>query len=713
MNNKSALLLKFTLRLSSSVLILTVFAMSALELFANILGLKNWQTLVFKSNQNLVELSAQIYKGAARLVNRLTLTSGIVILGLVILSLLILAAAWLFIWKREKTVAFEHNLIKKRQGLHSLRWLFASLILIIPWVMLQYTPLGNLLGFFQRLTLLALTAGMVGVLLTSSTDKLVKTSTLIVALLLAASLFTFGGAISGVTSYPFSLHWSEGNRIWDYSALFGRRLYDYPADQPIYAYIDLGRQSLWGLPFLLPKVSIFGIRLWSALLFTIPYAIFGWVVFRRNKKHTPIWLLSGLWSMIFINMGPIYTPLVLVAILVAIAWRNPLWLALPLVTLAGYYAQLSRFTWIFAPAMWAGMLFLADFEIKESRLPIRRWGLAIFGVAAGIMGGYLIPRLPQLGDKIASISRADPISETVISSQPDLLSVEGLQTVITRQPLIWERLLPNPTFGQGILLALLLATGPLIVLLLYLAHTRQWKLDLWGRLILLGTSTAFFTVGLIISVKIGGGSNLHNMDMFLITLLFMAALAWRQAGYRFTTQIDHQAGWLQVVWIFMLFVFTMQPLMKLSPLELPSKEVTQTALNHIRNEVRRASQQGEVLFLDQRQLLTFGYIEDVPLVVEYEKKLMMDKALGGEADYFQPLYDDLAHKRFAIIISEPLKTRTFGNTRSFGEENDAWVQWVSEPLLCFYEPRITIQEVRIQLLYPRSESINCSLDREQ
>ena len=101
-------------------------------------------------------------------------------------------------------------------------------------------------------------------------------------------------------------------------------------------------------------------RFWSSFLFTIPYAIFGLVVFRRASKFTGIWLLSGLWVMIFLYQGPIYTPLVISAILVAIAWRTKWWIGLPLIILAGYYAQITRFTWMFAPALWSAMLFLAD-----------------------------------------------------------------------------------------------------------------------------------------------------------------------------------------------------------------------------------------------------------------------------------------------------------------------------------------------------------------
>ena len=62
--------------------------------------------------------------------------------------------------------------------------------------------------------------------------------------------------LQDISAYPFSIGWSEGNRMWDYSVLFGKDLYDFPQDQTIPAYIDIGRQSLWGLIYLLPKVNI-------------------------------------------------------------------------------------------------------------------------------------------------------------------------------------------------------------------------------------------------------------------------------------------------------------------------------------------------------------------------------------------------------------------------------------------------------------------------
>ena len=110
-----------------------------------------------------------------------------------------------------------------------------------------------------------------------------------------------------------------------------------------------------------------------------------------------------------------------------------------------------------------------------------------------------------------------------------------------------------------------------------------------------------------------------------------------------------------------------------------------------------------MLFLDQRQLLTFGEIRDLPLVDDYEKKYLMDLALSGDAQYFQTFYQDLADHRFSLIVSEPLKLNLQGSTHQFGEENDSWVNWVSAPILCYYEPIENIKRVKVMLLVPRAE----------
>ena len=127
----------------------------------------------------------------------------------------------------------------------------------------------------------------------------------------------------------------------------------------------------------------------------------------------------------------------------------------------------------------------------------------------------------------------------------------------------------------------------------------------------------------------------------------------------------------------------------------------------MQGKIERAQTRGEVLFMDQRQLLTFGYLEDIKLVPEYEKKYVMDQAMAGNAAFFQQFYRDLADQRFALIVSEPLFTRSQDRSDAFGEENNAWVQWVSRPLLCYYKPSEKLKKVKVHLMVPREDVTEC------
>ena len=142
---------------------------------------------------------------------------------------------------------------------------------------------------------------------------------------------------------------------------------------------------------------------------------------------------------------------------------------------------------------------------------------------------------------------------------------------------------------------------------------------------------------------------------------------------------------------------------------MPSDEDVQGVLDYISVSVENADAQGEVLFIDQRQLLTFGYLSKIRLVPEYEKKRLMNEAMTGNPAYFAPYYQDLADHRFSLIITEPLKISYKGEEEGiFGEENDAWTKWVAAPTLCFYEPLETFKAIYVQLLIPREEPLDCS-----
>jgi hypothetical protein len=492
--------------------------------------------------------------------------------------------------------------------------------------------------------------------------------------------------------------------------LFGRFRYNYPVEQPIFAWIDPGRQALWGLPFALPQLSIFGARLWGAALTTIPYALLGWFAFKLPKRERAQWVFAGLWALVFLNQGPIYTPLILSAILVAFARRKPIWLALPLVILAGIYAGTSRFTWSFAPAIWAVMLTASDAVLARGQITSRDW-LRAFVLGLGGLWSKGMPILVGVfSSLLGAVQPSAPVDAT--PGAQGVTSLEGLQATATSQPYTWYRLLPNEAFPPGILLGLALAALPLIWLLIYLARRGFWETVPWQRLILIGGCSAFLVVGIIASAKVGGGGDLHNLDMLLVTLVLIAGVAW-EAGLQ--KQLDKLLGKdakVTRLLAAMILIPALFPLYTGKPLRLPAAERTQFVLQRIQDKVTCAANYGPVLFMDQRQLLTFGFVENVPLVPEYEKKFVMDQALADNESYFDEFYEDLAAGEFALIVSEregttfkELDQESVGD--SLVEESNAWTRWVSIPLLSYYESVANYKDAAIELFMPIGRNFDC------
>lgn len=627
-------------------------------------------------------------------------------------------------------------ILRGEQILEKARWIVAirnasmlvriamiALVLILPIWFLQRTMWGIVFsGLYFRVLLWMLMIALLSVLLTND-NELIHWKPFLASLVLASSAFTIAISLQRVTDYPFSLAWSEGNRIWDYSILFGRARYDIPDGQDIYVLLDSGRQLVGGLVFLIPNVEIETVRLWVGLTLIIPYFLVGSAAYLVADKNMRIWLLMMLWIFLFLRQGPIHPPLVLAAALTIFAWRKQLWLAIPLIVYAGNFAASSRFTWMFAPGIWIGMLELAGASLSSGKLDRSAWSRSLALGFFGIFGGYLLPKLlPLLNRPVESVTDA---SEQIASSG---INSEFIASAITDQPLLWYRLLPNPTYGAGILLGLLIAVLPVSIVLIWLAVSKKWQLNPWQKISIIFPLLAFLVVGLVASTKIGGGGDLHNMDMFLIGLAFTVFIAWVNGG-RDALLNGALPLWVRFALVSSLIIPAIIPLQQLRSYDfgddinilqvltdtpdkkmidmLPDHATVDDALNEIRYFVAYAREQGDVLFIDQRQLLTFGYV-NAPLIPEYEKKLLMNEALSSNADYFQTFYADIAARRFSLIVTEPLRTPVKDSTYQFGEENNAWVTWVSIPVLCYYEEVQTLKDVGVQLLIPKDDPGDCS-----
>lgn len=663
------------------------------------------------------------------------LTWAVALLLFGLFCILCLVVIWLILWSPQRLETTLRFALSVRDWLGPVRWILAALFLFIPVYFLQYTFWGKVLhGPFLRILLAGLSSILLGWVLTKDRSSFINWPAGLTALVLVSGTYTLFVSLIEVTSYPFSLGWSEGNRLWDYSILFGRHLYNYSADQPITVLLDFGRQFIGGVPFLIPGITIWQARLWIALMEVIPYLILGWAAFRLTKNNLGRWVLAGIWAFTFVRQGPIHPPLLICAIVVALVWRRPLWLAVPLIAVTGFFAETSRFTWLFAPAMWAVMLEFGGALTQAQQLNKRTWLRAASVGVAGVLGGYAVPFwLPGILRWARALGQTASVAPGgVVDPVVSPVTVSAVSSSVSGQPLLWYRLLPNSTYGEGILLGLVLATLPLIAILVYLAITRRWKLNLLQKLSIVLPLLAFLVVGLIVSVKIGGGGDLHNLDMFIIGLMFAGAIAWRNGAFQWIDEIPAAPVWVRFMLVALILVPGYQPLLHMVPISitgdrktvatladivedplpnplpdtLPSKEDTDKALERIQRIVAREAQSGEVLFMDQRQLLTFGYV-DVPLIPEYDKKVLINQAMYGDAHYFEGFYQDLASQRFSLIITSPVNRRLDKTEGHFSEENNAWVKWVTTPLLCYYESLDRLKRVDVELLVPRQDTSTC------
>jgi len=630
----------------------------------------------------------------------------IAFLALCALSMALLALSMRAAWKG---IPFLPGMEKAKRLPAWFKQLTAVLLTALPALTKWFAPLPNTinLGFWTSFFLMycaALTAAwLTGDKDTEPQSRLLKVSTYWLA---GGASYAACAKLVFVTGYPFPLYWSEGNRFFDYSTLFGSYRYLVSDGKDIYSFINWGMQLPWALPFVIPNLSIGTFRLWYQLMWILPAFLFGITAYKTfgHKKGMGISSFTfGLWAFVFLDQGPIYAPLLLAGILTMLGLRSRLVPAILAVTLASFYAYESRWTWSFAPGLWAGLAALLminnlSFRREKIRDFIRPVALGL----AGLFGGRLLPNMiPLLASWFNDITNRVGSSTTAVGKpSTNITVIPDIAASATSHTLLWERLFPNSTYPPGILLGLAWAVLPIIVLLVVLAKKKVWRPNWLQAAAVFIVSAAFFAGGLTASVKIGGGSNLHNLDIFLVTLVITAAAALSDFWPR--EKNTHSARFWVSALVALAMVFPVT--YALRPSEKPhlsDATAVEESLDVIRKEIAETSPGQEILFIDHRQLLTFNFIPQVLLVDEYEKKKLMDKAMSADVAYFEPFYEDIRNQRFALIINEPLNLVIRGEDYAFGDENDAYVSWVTLPLTCCYEATYTNYGTGVELLVPR------------
>ncbi len=610
-----------------------------------------------------------VYRGA-------TLLGYLLLLGL---------AVWMFTPAGE---AATRKLVRIRSGLGLSRWVLAALLLCGPLIYLAAAgPKFYVVNPAIRFSLLLIEAYGLAFLIGGDATTALSLKSLILSAFALALMSFVANALLLVVNYPFSLSWSEGNRIYGYSLFFGQDLYSHTGviTNP---YGEPGRYILWGMLFLWPGLPIAVHRFWNVVVTTVPPLLVGWLAAR---KFGDSYLRAGLAlfiGLLFTVLSPLHPPFLLAAAVALLFMYDASLIRRGIaLAIASLYVGTSRWTWIPVTAAWGVLGDLILYYPSRQGTLLKRLTPTLILAALGLLPGLAISTTSGL-----------PISSNAS---------------VYHQPLLWYRLLPNPTFPLGVLFSTILISGPPVCILIWWIRSRRWKLDWVQQLAVGGALAGFLGAGLVVSTKIGGGADLHNLDMYLMTLVLVLSLGLYSMSRAERINFLSWPAWTQLLLGFMilypLYAFTpffsgaaRNPVLDLAK----PQEVSQT-LEEIQTAADRAASRGEILFMDQRQLLTFGYIQHVQFVPDYEKKYVMDQAMAGNAEYFRQYYQDLSRKRFQLILTEVLRTRQ-ESAGDFSEENNAWVKWVSEPTLCFYEPSMINKDLNVEILVPKEHPVGCN-----
>ena len=440
---------------------------------------------------------------------------------------------------------------------------------------------------------------------------------------------------------------------------------------------------LMAIPFLIRGLPLWAHRLWQALFLWIGItSLSSWLLVRRlHLSNKALALLVACWSFVYLLQGPVYYYLQICVIIIlwGVEIKHP-WRSLIAVLVASFWAGMSGVNWYPVPAALAAALYLLEQPVSESK---NVWQYLVKPLMWGVIG-------------LAS-AFAGQAFYIFISGNKDISLFRSSLT----SSLLWNRLLPSPAFPLGILPGTILISLPLWLGLWFALRGRLNRLHPI-RLIILGLILLVLFVGcLVVSVKIGGGADLHDMDSYEVLLQIIAV-------YFFANQVRPESGnteWGMMPWPVLVLVIIIPFVF---PLDYVGQWVTynnrraQADIKILQAAVAPAAERGgEVLFISERQLITFDYIKGVPLVPDDEMVELMEIAMSNNHPALSKFYSDLHQHRFALIVSRKLNTG-IKTGEAFSEENNAWSQNIAAPILCEYQPVLSLQSNNLQVYAPKT-----------
>ncbi|HWS24110.1 MAG TPA: hypothetical protein VN226_06735 [Anaerolineales bacterium] len=497
--------------------------------------------------------------------------------------------------------------------------------------------------------------------------------------------------LGDVNTYPFSLGWSEASRYYYGSLVFAEELYGLKLPLSI---LHPSRYLLQSIPFLWDDTNILTHRAWQFFLWIGLLFFTSLSLVQKILKTKFSFLFRGLLTLFiflfFLKIGVYYhlAPIIFLPLLFYSTDR-------PVSTLTGIllgsiWAGISRINWIPVPAVMVSLLYILD-QTRSNKTFVE------------------LIRLPFIWGAVGLIS--------ALTSQYIYLYLSGNQQSLEAagssftSSLLWNRLFPSDSNPLGVLIWIGIYALPFLYALRILVLNS--KFNKTQNLFALFTLLVFFLGGLLVSVKIGGGADLHNMDGFALFLVFIPLIYLSSANN--LPDINAPFSWAIVVMALISpLIFTIPNLRAYPEFH---EDYNQSGVRIIKNLAEQKAKTGEVLFINERHLITYGMI-DVPLVHDYEAVTLMEMVMSGNSAYLERFNQDISTQRFSAIVSAKLNTvqKTEGQ---FFEENNLWNSLVASKILCYYEPLVVRQEpeptsileadeTKLEFLIPRTNPGDCN-----
>ena len=566
---------------------------------------------------------------------------------------------------------------------HKLTWInlifVLALVIIYPW--LTFGPLNkHFEDFFFRAAVLCIFSTLGAFALKSFQPSKIWVEWYLFSLVIITAVFQGVSYFRGISTYPLSLTWSEGSRFYYASLPFSQSIYG--IQLPL-SFMHPSRYLIMALPFLIRDLPLWVHRAWQVALWLILTSMVSLGLAKRLHLQDP-WRtgLLAAWILVFLFQGPVYYHLMICVILVVWGYRQGKFARnLLFVVLASLWAGISRVNWFPLPGALAALIYL----LEEKYHP-----------AAGIWSYYKEPLSYAVVGMLISL-----ISQFLYIPLSGNANARLFGTSFTSD-LLWHRLLPNPTYPIGILTGMLLLCAPLLWVFSIQFILAKHELSDWRKLGIIGILIMFLLGGLAVSVKIGGGSNLHNLDAFMVLLSCTAAYFLSRRHAVENHQEIHVAPVHAVILLLLVLIPVGWSLATWAPFGDFERKLVNEELSRLNETVQRVTEsRQEVLFISERQLLIFGYLDEFPLVPDYELLTLMELSISNNEGYLTRFYKDLKNQRFGLIVANKQFVIFKDSTTEFPEENNAWVKHVVIPLMKYYMPITWLRQSGIEIFARR------------